>query len=372
MKELYIVVNEDVFFLSHRKEIAISAKSQGFNVTIITKNTGHKKEIIDLGLNFIDLPINPTGENIIQELKTFKFLYKTYKKNKDVIVHHVGLKNILWGGLAAKLLNVKGVVNAVSGLGILFSNENLSFKTKMIIKVLKFSHSRNNLKVIFQNNEDMNLFLSNGIITKEKVTFIKGSGVNLNIFKYKEESSDLPIKVIFTGRMVEEKGVMILIKAAKLLKDQYFHKVKFLLCGGLSSNPKAIKEKDLVDACEDGYIEWLGFRSDIKKLLEESNIVAFPSYYREGVPKSLIEATAIGRPIITTNSIGCKDTVEDGYNGFLTPIKDYKSVAEKLKILIDDKELRIKMGKNSRAIAERDFSLDSVIKKHLKVYNDLL
>lgn len=180
------------------------------------------------------------------------------------------------------------------------------------------------------------------------------------------------IHIIFTGRMVKEKGVFVLIDAAEELRENYQSKIDFWLCGGLSNNPNAITEEELTSKCDGEYIQWLGFRSDIRSLLQQSSIVAFPSYYREGVPKSLIEACAIGRPIITTNSIGCKDTVEDGFNGFLIPIKNSEALAEKLKILIDNKDLRTTMGINSRRIAERDFSLDNVIEKHLQIYNKLI
>lgn len=180
------------------------------------------------------------------------------------------------------------------------------------------------------------------------------------------------IHVIFTARMVREKGTLILIDAAEELRKDYADKVDFWLCGGLSDNPNALTEEDLRSRCDDSYIKWLGFRKDVKELLRQASIVAFPSYYREGVPKSLIEACAIGRPIVTTNSIGCKDTVEDGVNGFLIPIKDSHALADKLRILIDNPELRRSMGKASRHKAEREFSLDDVIRKHLEVYQSLL
>lgn len=172
--------------------------------------------------------------------------------------------------------------------------------------------------------------------------------------------------------MVREKGTFVLIDAAEKLRKDYSEKIDFWLCGGLSNNPNGIKESELRAKCDGSYIQWLGFRTDVKELLQKACIVAFPSYYREGVPKSLIEAAAVGRPIITTNSIGCKDTVEDGVNGFLIPVKNSDALAEKLKILIDDKDLRIRMGENSRKIAERDFDIKNVVKKHLEVYNRLI
>lgn len=372
MRKLFMVMNEDYFLLSHRKELALAAQHSGYDVTLVAKNTGLRSKVEALGLKMIELPINPTGENIWEELKTFFFLYKLYKEQKPDIIHHVGLKVILWGGLAARLVKANAVVNAISGLGVLFNQEKLSLMVRGILTVLRFSHRRKNLLTIFQNHEDLNLFLAHKVITESQSRFIKGSGVDLDIYPYTPESDARPFKVIFTARMVKEKGTLILIEAAESLRKKYEGKVVFWLCGGLSKNPNAITEEELRARCDGHYIQWLGFRTDVKELLQQAHIVVFPSYYREGVPKSLIEATAIGRPIITTNSIGCKDTVEDGYNGFLVPIKDSKAVADKLEILLNDEALRKEMGRNSRKIAERDFSLANVIQKHLQIYQEVI
>lgn len=371
MIKLFIVVNVDWFFLSHRKDIALSAQKAGYDVTVVTKDTGKKSIIEALGLKVIDLPMNRSGQNIIEELYTCWFLYRLYCREKPHVVHHVGLKTILWGTLAAKLANVCGVINAVSGLGIFFSEENKSLVSEFLPKVLRFSHHRKNLAVIFQNNEDKSLFLKNGIIKEDQVFMIKGSGVDLKQYCYTPEPREGKIRVLLTARMIVEKGVFVLTDAALKLKNEYKDKAEFLLCGGLDDNPKAIKEEELKVLCDGEYIQWLGYRTDIPELLKSCHIVAFPSYYKEGLPKSLIEATAVGRPIVTTNSIGCKETVLNGYNGYLIPIKDSGTLAEKLKILFEDKGLRQNMGRNSRMLAEKDFSIENVIQKHLEIYNQL-
>lgn len=371
MIRLFIVVNVDWFFLSHRKDIALSAQENGYEVTVVTKDTGMKSTIEALGLKVIDLPMNRSGQNIIEELYTCWFLYRLYRRKKPDIVHHVGLKTILWGTLAAKLAKVHGVVNAVSGLGIFFSEENTSLVSKLLPRVLRFSHHRKNLAVIFQNEEDKGLFLKNRIIKEEQAFMIKGSGVDLNQYCYTPEQESGKIKVLLTARMIVEKGVFVLVDAALKIKEKYRDKVEFLLCGGLDDNPKAIKEEELKAVCDGGYIQWLGYRTDVLKLLKSCHIVAFPSYYKEGLPKSLIEAAAVGRPIVTTNSIGCKETVVDGYNGYLIPVKDSDTLAEKLNLLFEDENLRRNMGRNSRILAEKDFSIENVIHRHLEIYSQL-
>ena len=179
------------------------------------------------------------------------------------------------------------------------------------------------------------------------------------------------LHIIFMARMVREKGAHIVVEAANILRKEFEGRIDFWLCGGLSNNPNGISEEELRSWCDGDYLQWLGHRSDVKELLQQSSIVVFPSYYHEGLPKSLIEATAIGRPIITTDSVGCRDTVEDGFNGFLIPIKNANALADKLRLLIDNRELRIEMGRNSRIIAERDFSIEDVVSKHLEIYHRL-
>lgn len=372
MKKLFIVVNVDWFFLSHRKDVALAAQKFGWNVTIITADTGKLEDIEAIGLKTINLPMSRSGMNIIQELGTMNFLCKLYRKEKPDVVHHVGMKTILWGTLAAKFSKINGIVNAISGLGGVFAEDNKGMLSNIIPKVLKFSHNRQNLLCIFQNNEDWNLYVKKGIIKHEQGRYIKGSGVDLKLFDYKPEPNEGKIKVILTARMIIEKGIFILTEAAMKLSEKYKDKVEFLLVGGLDEHPGAITEEQLNSKCDGYYIQWLGYRTDVKDLLEQSHVVAFPSYYMEGLPKSLIEACAIGRPIITCNSVGCKETVVDGKNGYLIPIKNIDALVEKLDILLSDKELRVKMGQSSRKYAEEYFSLDVVIDRHLKIYQELI
>lgn len=372
MPKLFIVVNVDWFFLSHRKDIALAAQKAGWDVTIVTADTGKLKDINAIGLTTINLPMSRSGMNIFQELGTLNFLRKLYKREKPDVVHHVGMKTILWGTLAAKFSHVNGVVNAISGLGGFFAEDNKGLMAKMMPKVLKYSHDRKNLLCIFQNDEDKGLYVKNGIIKPEQARYIKGSGVNLSEFCYTPEPSEGKLRVILTARMIVEKGIFILLDAAEKLRNKYMDKVEFLLVGGIDDHPGAITKEQLDAVCDGKYIQWLGYRTDVKELLQSSHIVAFPSYYMEGLPKSLIEADAIGRPVITCNSVGCKEAVIDGYNGYLIPTKDVEALVEKLNILLSNASLRQEMGRHSRAYAEENFDINVVIARHLNIYNELI
>lgn len=372
MRKLFIVVNVDWFFLSHRKDIALAAQKVGWDVTILTADTGRLKDVEAIGLKTINLPMSRSGMNIFQELGTLIFLLKIYKREKPDVVHHVGMKTILWGTLAAKFSKVSGVVNAISGLGGFFAEDNSGLMAYVMVKVLRFSHNRKNLLCIFQNNEDKGVFVKNGIIKEEQARYIKGSGVNLKEFCYTPEPAGGMIRVILVARMIVEKGVFILTEAAERLRTKYQGKVEFLLVGGIDDHPGAITKEQLDSVCDGKYMQWLGYRTDVKALLQSSHIVAFPSYYMEGLPKSLIEADAIGRPVVTCNSVGCKETVIDGYNGYLIPTKDVDALVEKLDVLLGDAKLRQEMGCNSRKYAEINFSIDVVIEKHLAIYDELV
>lgn len=371
MVKLFIVVNEDRFFLSHRKDIALAAVKNGYDVTIITKNTGLLNNIKELGLKVCELPINPIGMNLIQECRTFNFLLTLYRYEKPDIVHHVGLKNILWGGLAARIAKIPGVVNAVSGLGGLFNNNRISLINRGILAIIRYANKRPGVRVIFQNNDDFEIMYHYSVIHKDQVVFTKGSGIDLYDYHYENPPTSRPIKIIFTGRMVKEKGVLDLIYAAELLRKEFEDKVQFLLCGRPTLNKTGLSAEKLHTLCDGKYICYMGERSDIKELLTTSHIMAFPSYYREGVPKSLIEASAIGRPIVTCDSTGCRDVVDEGINGFKIKPRDVEDLAAKLRKLILSDELRKCMGIAARKKAEREFSIDKVIETHLKIYNEL-
>lgn len=372
-KKLFIVVNQDFFFLSHRLPIGIAAKDAGYDVTIVSEDTGVSNKIREAGLKTIDLPINKAGTNIKDEIKLFIFLYKLFLREKPDIVHLVGLKTMLWGSIACRLSGIKAMVSAVCGLGVLFDEEHAnSLMTHSILKALRVTHKKKRLAVIFQNNDDKAIFLNAKIMKEEQCAFTNGSGINLQNYNYTPEPTDELIKIIFTARMVEDKGTLVLIDAAKKLEPKYKGKVQFLLCGGLDTNPNGITKEMLESKCDGDYIQWLGHRKDVLDLLKQSHIMAFPSWYREGLPKSVIEAEAIGRPVVTTDSVGCRDTVINGHNGIMVPIKDSEALATALKTLMDNPELRQTMGKNAREFAVKRFDIKDVVKVHMDVYDNIL
>lgn len=369
MAKLFIIVNQDSFFLSHRRPVAEEALAQGYDVTIVAQDTGRSADIKALGLGFIDLPIDKAGVNPLKEASTFWFLYRLFRREKPDIVHNVGLKAILWGGLAARLAGVRGIVSAVSGLGVLFSPDYPhQALRKAVTSVLKYIHRSESVCCIFHNMEDRDVLLRAGVVNEKQCFRTMGSGIDLEEYAYCPEPSEGKIHILFTARMVEDKGVLVLVDAASRLKDEFAESVDFILCGGLDTNPNAITKEQLESLCDGTYIKWLGMRSDVLRLLRESHIFAFPSYYKEGLPKSCIEAAAVGRPVVTCDSTGCRDAVEDGVTGFLVPVKDSGALAERLRWLITHPQERKKMGEAARAFAEKTFSIKEVVDIHMEIY----
>ncbi|MDE7381287.1 MAG: glycosyltransferase family 4 protein [Muribaculaceae bacterium] len=371
-KNLIMVINEDRFFLSHRRQIGEEALRRGWKVTLLAGNTGLRGAIEDLGIEFVELPINPTGLNMREELKLLRFLYEYYKSHRDSIVFHVGVKNIIWGGIAARMAGVKGVVAGVSGLGSLYDSDRRYPPVSVINFLMRIGMRREGVRVIFQNQSDFCELLEAKVLFPAAASFTHGSGIDLQEVEYTPEPQDRQkIKVIFTGRMLRKKGITDLIEAAEILRPRWEEKLEVLICGDFTNNPESLNREYMLTHCDGKYIKWLGHRNDIIRLLQESAIMVFPSYYREGVPKSLIEASAVGRPIITTNSVGCAETVEEGVNGFKVGVHNPREIAQRVERLLLDNELRKKMGKASRRLAEERYDVWGVVETHLSLFEEL-
>ena len=373
-KELFIVVADDKYFLSHRLEIGKTMTKAGWHVTVVGGKNGGEEEIRKNGLDYIELPRPDSKCGWLSATKCLLKLTALFNSHPAAVIHLIGLKMILLGNLAARLSFSKGgIANAVSGLGINFSDLN-SWKARTLIKLLKLVRRRHgNVINILQNHDDETLLKKHGVISDQEIEFIKGSGVDLDKFKYRPISKPLPngrLRVIFSGRLLKSKGVCDLVEAAEILRPRWGDKVEFLVCGDCHFNPDSLTEDEMRSLCDNEYIVWKGFQHNMHELLGSSRLIAFPSYYREGVPLALIEASAIGLPIVTCNSVGCRDTIDQ--NGFMVPPQNPVELAEKIETLLLDEKLCIGFGQRSRELAERDYNIDNVVSKHMNIYSRLL
>jgi glycosyltransferase involved in cell wall biosynthesis len=368
--KLFLAVNVDWFFLSHRLPIALEAQKRGYEVTIFTIDTGKKTEIESYGLRCISLPTSRSGTNIWQELKVIALFWQYYKNEKPDIIHHVALKPVTYGSIVCRFLKIKNVTNALSGMGFLFANpEKVSFTRRVLLFLFKIAFKNPSLKFIFQNEDDLNIVVQSGVVSRAQCHIIKGSGVALDEFAYVQENTEGVTRYVLPARMLTDKGVVEYVQAAKIVGSKFPNKAKFILAGAIDMGNKAgITEAQIRAWEQEGYVEYIGFQTDMVKVVREANVIVLPSY-REGLPKSLIEACAIGRAIITTDVTGCRDVVSEGVNGLIVPAKNVELLAQAIEKLLFDTDLRKKMGKNGRQIAEREFSLQSVIEKTFHIYS---
>lgn len=373
IKTLLIITNVDWFLISHRLVLAKSAVKNGWEVYVACENTGRAKEIEVDGIKFINFPLSRSGTNPIEEYKLYKRFYELYATLKPDVVHQITIKPVIYGSIAAQKLGIQGIANAISGMGYMFTNSKIGFLQRVILFLMRKGGNKKNVSFIFQNNEDLKVLKENGILSETKsVHLIKGSGIDLEMFPFSEMDFSQKTRILFASRMLWDKGVRELREATEILKEKYRNKIEFVLIGKADDENKASVSAEYLKSWSDGeYVTWKGHVEDVFEEYKKSHLVVLPSY-REGLPKNLIEACAVGRPIVTTDAIGCKDCVDENINGYKVPVRDSMALANAIEKLILNQDLMINMGKKSRIKAEREFDVKNVIIEHLRIYQDLM
>lgn len=318
------------------------------------------------------IPIKRGEINPIKDLKTLYYIWKFFKREKPDVVHLVTIKPYLYGGIISRLTGVPCLVTAVSGLGSLFVKQNLKnkFLRLLLYPIYKLAFNHFNQKIILHNKDDLKILKDWGVLNLLNVLILKGSGVDLEKFTNLTEPNGTPV-VCFAARLLRDKGVFEFIAAAKFFKERGF-KARFLLAGDLDmNNPSSLSVEDLNKIKKDGYVEILGHHNDIPTLYSTSHIICLPSY-REGMPKSLLEAAAAGRAVVTTDVAGCREAIIPNKTGLLVPVKDSGKLATTLQWLIEHPQERITMGKAGRKFAEKEFPIEKIVRSHLNIYQDLI
>jgi glycosyltransferase involved in cell wall biosynthesis len=369
---IMFVVNVDWFFLSHRLPLAQAARQAGAEVFVTAADTGFSRQLQEAGLCFIALPIVRTGVKVVAEATTIFRLVRLYRTIRPDIVHHVTIKPILYGSLAARLTPGIAVVNAVSGLGSAFGESKQRRGVRFAVDLLyRLALSNSRSHTIFQNVSDRDHFLSNGWIREENTALIRGSGVDTEAFQPIPEPTGVPV-VLFASRLLREKGVEDFITVARMFSEAGVP-ARFVLVGRIDlDNPSAVSGSELESWVQEGVIEWWGNREDMPAVYSQANLVVLPTYYKEGVPKALIEAAACGRAIVTTDIPGCRDIVRDNFNGLLVSPRDPKGAARAIRTLLESPELRRQFGANGRRLATEEFDVRTVVAQTLDAYQALL
>lgn len=374
MINFLIIASYPKSIFKFRGDLIRDLKRKGFNVHIaapfddIDSNSPYLKELEKLEVSLHSYPLNRRGLNLFQDLKTLVILYKIIFRIAPSYVLSYTIKPVIYGTIVSFLMRVPNRFALITGLGSNFVNYEGS-KNKFSKKLVKFLYKISlnvSTKTIFQNNDDKDLFLNQKImIDNDKVHVVDGSGVNLNY--YKKASFPDSLRFLFVGRFLKSKGLMEFIEAAKIINSKNKN-IKFTIAGSLEEGGDAIPFEEINDSIKTGVIENLGYLNDIRVAIANSSVFVLPSY-REGTPRSVLEAMAMGRAIITTKAPGCRETVRDGFNGFLVRTGSTDDLVEAMNLFKDDYDLIQKMGKNSLKLVTKKYDVKIINKDMFKIMN---
>jgi glycosyltransferase involved in cell wall biosynthesis len=368
--KIILSVNTLGSFISHRRGLYLRLRDEYQVQVILPDSEDHnaaQKEIPASQL--LSISMSRKGTNPFAEVRSIVDFFQQYRKNKPDLVHHFTIKPVIYGTLAARIAGVPKIVNSITGLGFVFTSDSLKAKVLGVIvkNLYRFCFSSPKVKVIFQNTDDRDFFVKHGIIDKDRCFLVEGSGVDVQKFA-PQPTQNLEPKILVASRLLIEKGIAEFMNAVQILKKQGL-KFEAVIAGDIDpGNPGSFTESQFKEWQQSGLATFLGFQSDMVSVLKPIDIACLPSY-REGLPMALLEAMAAGKAIVTTDAPGCRSTVRNGLNGFLVPIKDSNLLAEALSKLIQDRNLREKMGAESRNLAVNLFSKEKITSEILKVYN---
>ncbi|MEJ6518154.1 glycosyltransferase family 4 protein [Shewanella bicestrii] len=368
--KILFVVNVDWFFVSHRLPIAVAAQNFGYDVHIACQVTDKKQELEGYGFTVHSISLERSGTSVLKEFQTMLSIYRLIKKISPSLMHMITVKPVIYAGIAARILGVSKVAS-ISGLGFVFIAE--GFKSKLLRSLItilyKLALNDGKSRVIFQNDSDKGLFIRRGIISDSNTLIVRGSGVDLDKYQVKPEPESYPV-IVLLARLLIDKGVLEFVQAAEILKSKGVP-CKMVLAGDTDENPKSVNKNQIADWVNKGIVEYWGYSKDVNSTYANCHIAVLPSY-REGLPKSLIEAAACGRAVITTDVPGCRDAITPNKTGLLVPVKSSLELALAIETLCNDSKLRQSLGQEGRQLAEQAFDIKSVIQIHLNLYADLL
>ena len=351
--------------------IALEAIRNGYQVHLASNSTGSHKELLANEIKFHKLNIDRCKLNFLNSFKLVIEIFKLFKKVNPDIIHAITIKPVIFSGLVLRFYKKAAFVASISGLGYVFISKNIILKIirPLVIIFYRFSLSNSPIKVIFQNKNDYSLITKSCKLKPSETELIDGSGVDLNFYKPLEEHVESNV-VLFASRLLVSKGILEFVESASILKGKNY---KFLVAGKLDyDNPDCISREDLIKWEADKNIKYIGEVSNVRDLIRNSKIVVLPSYYGEGLPKILIEASACGKPVITTDHPGCRDAILPNLTGLLIPVKDSNELSKAIQKLFESPELCESMGNEARRLAILKFDINFVIKRHMQIYKELL
>ena len=371
--KILLFANTDWYLYNFRLSLAKAIQGAAIDIVLISPPGEYSERLISEGFRWIPINMDRRSVNPLSQIFVIARLTQIYKKERPDLVHHFTLKCVLYGTIAARFAKVRNTVNAVAGLGYVFTNSGLLARSlRLPVKVLLRVLMKDNWnRLILQNRDDCNVFLEEKIIDRENIRIILSSGVDVERFSPKpREQESKKLNVLLATRMLWDKGIKEFVEAARILRSSGCS-ANFLLAGAPDQgNPSSVSEVLLTEWGEEGIVQYVGVVEDMATFLEQIDMVVLPSY-REGVPRILLEAAATGLPLIATDVPGCREIVSHRVNGLLVPARDAKSLAHALKQLINDPVLRKAMGEEGRNRVIHEFDSRIVIEKTFAVYREL-
>jgi glycosyltransferase involved in cell wall biosynthesis len=364
--KILLFANTDWYLFNFRLALAQALRERGDVVVLVSPDGIYASRLQELGFRWVCFPMARRGLNPLVEIITIARLVRLYHKEKPDLVHQFTVKCVLYGSLASRLLGIRTVINSVTGLGYVFMEGGGRRRWIRGIIVSFYRLVLRRTWVIFQNPDDRSIFLENRLVDPGRVALIRGSGVDTHHFVPQPEPEGIPV-VILPARLLWDKGVGEFVEAARQLQADGVH-ARFALVGDTDSeNPAAVPVAQIREWEKKGVIEWWGWQDDMDEVYAQAHIICLPSY-REGLPKTLIEAAACGRPIVASDVPGCREIVRTGENGLLVPARNVPALVDSLKVLIQSPAMRQAMGICGRRIAENEFSMDLIISQTLNTY----
>jgi glycosyltransferase involved in cell wall biosynthesis len=375
--KVVLFANTDWYLYNFRLSLANKLRDVGFDVILLSPDGEYGPKLQSLGFRWQAVPMNRRSLNPLRELGIIVWLSRFLARERPALVHGFTIKSAVYGSFAGKLANVPARVNAVAGMGYVFTSRDIKARVlrPIVRRVMRLALAGDGAALVLQNPDDVRLFEQADLVDRSAIRLIKGSGVNVSRFTLRPDSGadkSQPLRVLLAARLLWDKGIAEYVAAARTLKREG-RTVRFMLAGlPDDGNPAAVDRAEVEGWVKEGLVEWLGHVGDMPKLLQEVDVMVLPSY-REGLPKALIEAAACGLPLVTTDAPGCREVVsKTGVDGIQIPVRDSVALTDAIRMLDSDRALARKLGLAARQKALDEFDERIVIEKTLAVYYELM
>lgn len=366
MRSLALISSQAFSLINFRGPLIAELTKRGVHVYALAPdyNQSYMQQVQLLGAKPIKYSLSRAGLNPLKDISDALRLILLLRSLSPEVTLSYFIKPVIFGSVASWLAGVRGRYSIIEGLGYVYVDDphRKSFKRSLLRRLTSCAYRialRMNKRVFFLNGEDAAEFKRLRIVVPEQVVRLNGIGIDLDKYQFTNPVKS-PVVFLFMARMLKDKGVYEFVEAARMVSTTRSKGTRFILLGGTDANPASVSKSELQTWAEEGIVEWLGNKDDVRPWIAQSSVFVLPSYYREGLPRSTQEAMAMGRPVITTDSVGCRETVEEGLNGFLVPVRDAPAIARAMIRFIEAPELIEKMGLESRKLAEQRFDVHRI------------